>query len=312
LHSHHHSHEHHHEGHHHHHHHTVPDVVSNAFIAGIVLNSAFVVVQAIAGFMTDSMALLSDAGHNLSDVASLALALMALRLAKVKPSHSFTYGYKKTTILAALTNAVILFITIGILGYESIQRLMAPRPVEGGTVAIVAAIGIIVNFGSAMLLFRNKEHDMNTKGAYLHLLSDGLVSVGVVVAGVLIKYTNWFWLDGAISIAILIVILVSTWSLLTASLRASMDAVPANVNIENIETLVLKVKGVESVHHLHIWAMSTTQNALTAHLVLSDQLSFDEKMKLVHQIKHQLFHNNIHHATIELESANLPCDDAIC
>ncbi|MCD6012663.1 MAG: cation transporter [Flavipsychrobacter sp.] len=312
MHSHHHSHEHHHEGHHHHHHHTVPDVVSNAFIAGIVLNSAFVVVQAIAGFMTDSMALLSDAGHNLSDVASLALALMALRLAKVKPSHSFTYGYKKTTILAALTNAVILFITIGILGYESIQRLMAPRPVEGGTVAIVAAIGIIVNFGSAMLLFRNKEHDMNTKGAYLHLLSDGLVSVGVVVAGVLIKYTNWFWLDGAISIAILIVILVSTWSLLTASLRASMDAVPANVNIENIETLVLKVKGVESVHHLHIWAMSTTQNALTAHLVLSDQLSFDEKMKLVHQIKHQLFHNNIHHATIELESANLPCDDAIC
>lgn len=310
VHSHNHSHDHH-EG-HHHHHHTVPDVVSNAFIAGIVLNSAFVIVQAIAGFMTGSMALLSDAGHNLSDVASLALALMALRLAKVKASSSFTYGYKKTTILAALTNAVILFITIGILGFESINRLFDPKPIQGGVVAIVAAIGIVINFGSAMLLFKNKEHDMNTKGAYLHLLSDGLVSVGVVIAGVLIQYTNWYWLDGAISLGILVVILISTWSLLTDSLRASMDAVPANVNVGNIENLVLKVKGVENVHHLHIWAMSTTQNALTAHLVLNDQLNFDEKMKLVQHIKHELLHNNIHHATIELESASLPCDDINC
>ena len=153
---------------------------------------------------------------------------------------------------------------------------------------------------------------MNTKGAYLHLLSDGLVSVGVVIAGALMQYTNWYWLDGAISLGILVVILISTWSLLTDSLRASMDAVPANVNVGNIENLVLKVKGVESVHHLHIWAMSTTQNALTAHLVLNDQLSFDEKMKLVQHIKHELLHNNIHHATIELESACLPCDDINC
>ena len=149
-------------------------------------------------------------------------------------------------------------------------------------------------------------------GAYLHLLSDGLVSVGEVIAGALMQYTNWYWLDGAISLGILVVILISTWSLLTDSLRASMDAVPANVNVGNIENLVLKVKGVESVHHLHIWAMSTTQNALTAHLVLNDQLSFDEKMKLVQHIKHELQHNNIHHATIELESANLPCDDIDC
>lgn len=304
-----HSHDHSHHG---HQHHTVPDGINNALIAGIVLNSAFVVVQAVAGLMTHSMALLSDAGHNLSDVASLALALMAFRLARVKPSHSFTYGYKKTTILAALTNAVILFITIGILGYESVHRLFNPVPVQGGVVAIVAAVGIIINFGSAFLFFRNREHDLNTKGAYLHLLADGLVSLGVVVAGIVIRYTDWYWLDGAISVAILVVIMVSTWSLLISSLRASMDAVPANVEIGAIEKLIQGVTGVQSVHHLHIWAMSTTQNALTAHLVLNDQLSFAEKMKLVQHIKHELLHNNIHHATIELESADLPCEDADC
>lgn len=290
----------------------MPEGINRALIAGIVLNSAFVIVQAVAGFITGSMALLSDAGHNLSDVASLALALMAFRLARVKPSHSFTYGYKKTTILAALTNAVILFITIGMLGYESVHRLFNPVPIAGGVVAIVAAVGIVVNFGSAFLFFRNREHDLNTKGAYLHLLADGLVSLGVVVAGLVIRYTDWFWLDGAISIAILVVILVSTWSLLISSLRASMDAVPANMDAGDIEKLIQGVTGVQSVHHLHIWAMSTTQNALTAHLVLNDQLTFTEKMKLVQHIKHELLHSNIHHATIELESADLPCDDADC
>ena len=297
----------------HHHHHVNPgDVANTAFIAGIVLNSAYVIVQAVAGFMTHSMALLSDAGHNLSDVASLALSLMAFRLAKVKPTNSFTYGYKKTTILAALTNAVVLFITIGMLGYESINRLFHPQPVQGGIVAIVAGIGIIINLGSAFLFFRNKDHDLNTRGAYLHLLTDAMVSLGVVVAGVVMRFTNWYWLDGAVSIGVLIVILIGTWSLLTGSLRLSLDAVPDNVEIGEIEKVVLKVKGVESIHHLHIWAMSTTENALTTHLVLSDKLSFDEKMELVHKIKHELLHNNIHHATIELESAEMPCEDEIC
>ena len=209
MHSHDHGHNHSHGG--HHHHHVSPgDIANSAFIAGIVLNSAYVVVQAIAGFMTHSMALLSDAGHNLSDVASLALSLMAFRLAKVKPSHSFTYGYKKTTILAALTNAVVLLITIGMLGYESVNRLLHPRPVEGGVVAIVAGIGIVINLGSALLFFRNKEHDLNTKGAYLHLMTDALVSLGVVVSGLVIRYTGWFWLDGAVSVVVLLIILVGT------------------------------------------------------------------------------------------------------
>ena len=307
----HHGHNHSHEG--HHHHHLNPgDVVSGAFVAGILLNGVYVVVQVVAGFMTHSMALLSDAGHNLSDVASLALSLMAFRLARVKPTQSYTYGYKKTTILAALINAVILLITIGMLGYESVNRLFHPRPIEGGVVAIVAGIGIIINLASAFLFFRNKEHDLNTKGAYLHLLTDALVSVGVVVAGLVIRYTNWYWLDGAMSIVILVVILIGTWSLLAASLRMSMDAVPASVEIDAIEKVIRKISGVESIHHLHIWAMSTTENALTTHVVLNEHLTFDEKMKLVQNIKHELQHNNIHHATIELESADIPCDDADC
>jgi cobalt-zinc-cadmium efflux system protein len=306
-----HSHGHSHEG--HHHHHVSPgDAVNSAFIAGIVLNAAYVAVQAVAGIITHSMALLSDAGHNLSDVASLALSLVAFRLARVKPSHSFTYGYKKTTILAALTNAVVLFVTIGMLGYESINRLFHPRPIEGGTVAIVAGIGIVINLGSAFLFFRNKEHDLNTRGAYLHLLTDALVSVGVVISGLIIRYTNWYWLDGAVSVAILVVILIGTWSLLTSGLHMSMDAVPANVETEAIEKVILGISGVQSVHHMHIWSMSTTENALTTHLVLDERLGFDEKMKRVQQIKHELLHNNIQHATIELESADIPCEDADC
>jgi len=317
MHSHNEAHDHGHAGHQHHHPVTAADVVNKAFIAGIALNGIFVVVQAIAGLLSHSMALLADAGHNLGDVASLVLSLAALRLARAKPTAMYTYGYKKTTILASLTNAVILLITIGILGFESIARLLHPQPIEGGIVAIVAGIGIAINFGSALLFFKNKEHDLNTKGAYLHLLTDALVSLGVVISGIVIRYTHWYWLDGATSLVILLVILMGTWSLLTASLRLSLDAVPGNVQPDEIEKIILGTAGVERIHHMHIWAMSTTQNALTTHIMLSEQLSFDEKMKVVHEVKHRLLHNNIHHATIELESAALPCepaagDDAAC
>jgi cobalt-zinc-cadmium efflux system protein len=311
MHSHDHGHDHSHS--HSHHHHVSPaDAANGAFIAGIALNSAYVVVQVIMGLRVHSMALLSDAGHNLSDVASLALSLLSFRLAGMRPTHSFTYGYKKTTILAALTNAVVLLITIGVLGYESINRILHPMPVAGGTVAIVAGIGIAVNLGSALLFFRNKDHDLNTKGAYLHLMTDALVSLGVVVAGILIRYTNWYWLDGVVSVLVLLAILAGTWSLLSASLRMSLDAVPSNVDKSEIEQKILEFRGVEGIHHMHIWAMSTTLNALTAHLVLNEQLTFDEKMTIVHDIKHALLHSHIHHATIELESAQLPCHDEDC
>jgi len=297
---------------HHHHEVTAADAANKAFIFGIILNGAYVGIQVVAGLWSHSVALLADAGHNLSDVASLALSLLAFRLAKARPTESYTYGFKKTTILAALTNAVVLLLTVGILGYESVNGLIHPQPVAGGMVALVAGIGIAINLGSAMLFFRNKEHDLNTRGAFLHLLTDALVSLGVVVSGLIIRYTNWYWLDGAVSVVVLIVILVGTWSLLTASFRLSVDAVPQSVNVDKITAAITKFKGVENMHHMHIWAMSTTQNALTTHLVLSESLSFDEKMKLVQRIKHELLHNNIHHATIELESPGMPCEDENC
>jgi cobalt-zinc-cadmium efflux system protein len=314
--AHHHGHDNEHHGHghnhgHHHHHHSSTGI-NAAFIIGIVLNAAFVLVQATAGFITGSVALLSDASHNLSDVAALALSLMAYRLARKRPTPTFTYGYKKTTILAALTNAVVLLLAIGMLAYEAISRLQHPQPIQGGTVAIVAGLGILVNFGTAMLFFKNKDHDINTRGAYLHLLTDALVSVGVVLAGVLISYTGWYWLDGAVSLLILLVILVGTWRLLTDSVRLSLDAVPPQVSIAHIEQVVKDMPGVEGMHHTHVWAMSTTQNALTTHLTLSDTLSFESKMKVVHEVKHTLHHHHIHHATIELESAAIPCADKNC
>jgi len=302
-----------HHSHHNHHHHAPPtDVAGKAFIAGIILNGLYVAVQVVTGFMTHSMAMLADAGHNLSDVASLALSLMAFRWAKKKRTQHYTYGFKKSTILAALTNAVVLLITIGILGYESVLRLFHPQPVEGGIVAIIAGIGIVINLASAMLFFKDKDHDLNTKGAYLHLMTDALVSLAVVIAGIIIYYTHWYWVDGAISIIVLSVILGGTWSLLSGSFRMSLDAVPEHIDIEKIEKVILDVKGVNSMHHLHVWAMSTTQNALTGHVVVDEQLTFDEKMEVVHLIKHELEHHHINHATIELESATMPCHDDEC
>ena len=297
---------------HHHHDHSHNVVINRAFILGILLNSSYVIAEVIAGLLYNSVALLSDAGHNLGDVAALALSLLSFRLAKMKPKGVFTYGYKKTTVLAALTNAVILLIAIGVLGYESATRLSHPEPVKGETIAWVATFGIIINGLSAFIFFRNKEHDLNTKGAYLHLLTDALVSFAVVITGVVINYTNWYWLDAAVSIFILLVIVYSTWRLLLSSLRLSLDAVPANIDMDEITALVKNIAGVKNIHHTHIWAMSTTENALTTHLVLDDKLSFEEKMKLVHKIKHELLHQNIQHATIELESIETPCEDEEC
>jgi cobalt-zinc-cadmium efflux system protein len=258
------------------------------------------------------MALLADAGHNLGDVASLAISLLAFRLTKLKPTEEFTYGYRKTTILAALINSVVLLLSVGIIGFEAVRSLFHPHVIAGGTVAAVAVVGIIINMGSALLFFRDKEHDLNTKSAYLHLLTDALLSMGVVISGIIIYYTGWNWLDSVVSIMLLLTILAGTWNLLTSSFKMSMDAVPANVNRTKIETMVMKTEGVRGLHHMHIWAMSTTENALTAHLVLNETLSFTEKMKVVHAIKHELLHMNIHHATVELESMELPCNDEKC
>lgn len=279
---------------------TAAQATSKAFIWGIVLNLLYVCVEAAAGFQTHSLALLTDAGHNLSDVAGLVLSLIAFKLAKVKPSQNFTYGYKKSTILAALTNAVLLLVAVGVLGYESVMRLQRPEPLPGGIVAWVAGLGIVINVGSA-LLFRGKD-ELNNRGAYLHLMADAAVSVGVVIAGIIIKYTGWYWLDAAVSLGVLIVILISTWGLLSDSVRMTLDAVPRNVDAGDVEAAMLQVPGVVQVHHIHIWAMSTMENALTAHLIADPALAFAEQLKVVQAVKHELLHHNIRHATIELEA----------
>ena len=274
---------------------------NSAFIIGICLNLAFVLAEITGGLIYNSMALLTDAGHNASDVASLVLSLVAFKMARKKSSSVYTYGYKKTTVLAALTNSVILFIAIGILGFESVTRLLKPEKVQGDIIAWIAAVGIIINSISAFLFYRNRKKELNAKSAYLHLLADALVSAGVVVTGIIIIYTRWYWLDPAIGLAIMIVILIGTWKLLRDSFRMTIDAVPSGMELEEIKKIILHVTHVKQVGHVHVWPLSTTENALTAHVVIEEPLSFDEKLKVIANIRHELMHHNIHHSTIELQ-----------
>ena len=294
---------------HSHHNHTVSNV-NKAFIIGIVLNAAFVVVEFVTGIYTNSLALLSDAGHNLSDVATLVLSLFAFKIAKKKATERYTYGFHKGTILASLVNAVILLIAVGSIGWEAIQRFMHPEETQGKVISIVAAIGIVVNGVSALFFFRDKENDLNVKGAYLHLFADMLVSVGVVIAGIIIFYTDIKWIDPLISLIIMIVVLFSTWSLLAESFRLSLDAVPEDINMEKIKAEALKVKGVKEIHHIHVWAMSTTKNAMTAHLILDENLNQKQIAEIKHTLKHELEHLNIQHVTLETESVN--CKEKDC
>lgn len=280
-----------------------------AFQVGIGLNVLFVLVEVVAGLLYKSMSLLSDAGHNLADVASLLLSYFAFKLAHRQATIRFTYGFKKTTVLAAFLNALLLLIAIGMLGYESVMRLQRPQIVPGVGIAWVAAIGIVVNSVSAFLFFKNKDTDLNIRGAYWHLLADALVSVGVVIGGIVIANTGWYWLDPAIGLAIMIIILFSTWSLLTDSFKMSVDAVPAGIDLEEITKVMLGVKYIVNVHHIHIWPLSTTENALTAHVIIDSQLPFDEKLKVIRRLKHELMHHNIHHSTIELESETIHCSN---
>ena len=197
---------------------------------------------------------------------------------------------------------VILLIAIGILGYEAFIRLFKPEPVEGNVIAWVAAVGIVINSLSAYLFFKQKQ-ELNSKAAYLHLLTDALVSLGVVIAGIVILYTHLFWLDAAIGLIIMVVILVSTWGLLRDSFRMTIDAVPTGIELERIKAVIKSVPHVSNVHHVHVWSLSTTENALTAHVVINEQLPFDQKLKVIDNIKHELTHNNIHHSTIEITNS---------
>lgn len=291
-------------GHHEHVHHHTPPVSSlnRAFMAGIGLNLFFVLAEFGAGFWFDSMGLLSDAGHNLSDVASLILAMLAFRLAKVQPSVNYTYGFRKSTVLVSLLNAVVLLIAVGVILAESIAKFIQPRPVEGEAIAWVAGIGVLVNGITAWLFMKDKEKDLNVKGAYLHMAADALVSVGVVFSGIIIMYTGWYIVDPVIGILIALVIVYSTWGLLRDSLRLSLDGVPAGTDLKKIEVIIQAVDGVQGVHHIHVWAISTTETALTAHVLIAEAAC----METVKQtIKQALRDVGVQHATLEFEVAVL-------
>ena len=298
---------------HHHHHQNEPITnVNTAFVVAISLNFLFVLIEAVVGISINSVSLLSDAGHNLGDVGSLALSLLAFKLLKVKTNKRYTYGYRKTSILVALLNAMILMLGIGAIAFEAVRHLFNPEPLPGKTISIVAAIGIVINAVTAIMFLKNKEKDMNIKSAYLHLMSDALVSAGLVVGGIIISYTHWFWLDPALSIVIAIVILIATWSLLIDSLRLSLDAVPEDIDIEEIKKEALKINGVKGIHHIHDWAISTTENAMTGHIVV-ESAADKQAIKLINdQLKHELLHLNIHHATIETEFADDECKKINC
>ena len=298
---------------HHTHHHSMElKNVSNAFIIGIILNFLFVIIEALVGLSIHSLSLLSDAGHNLADVATLALSLLAIKLLQVKSSKDYTYGYRKTSILVALFNASVLLVTIGAIIYEALHRFLNPEPIQGATIAIVAGVGIIINGITALLFLRTKDKDINVKSAYLHLMSDALVSLGIVIGGIVMYYTHWFWLDSVLSIVIALVILLSTWKLLKQSIRLSLDGIPDDINLDDVTQSVLKTKGVVAMHHLHIWAISSTENALTAHVVLEQTRTIEEEYAIKNNIKHLLKEKNIHHVTIETERENNLCETSIC
>lgn len=299
------------QGHHHHDHAPKLDHLNTAFIIGIVLNSAFVVLEVIAGLWSHSLSLLTDAGHNLSDVAGLALALLAFKLTKVSANREYTYGYKRSTIIVSFFNALVLFIAVGFIGYEAVMRFIHPETIAGGTMAWVAFAGIGVNAVTAWLFVKDKDTDLNIKGAYLHMAVDAIVSFGVVISGLIIYFTHIYWIDSVVSLIVAIVILKGTWSLLSDSLRLEMDGVPKEMNVDKIKQELMKAKGVVDVHHIHIWALSTTENALTAHLVIdqNDTLSFDS---IKHDLRHRLEHLSISHSTFEPEFANEKCVQVDC
>jgi cobalt-zinc-cadmium efflux system protein len=291
------------ESHHHHenHHHHVHDSVNRAFLVGIATNIAFVVIECGFGLWIGSLSLLTDAGHNLGDVAGLILVVVAIRIAKKKPNEKFTYGYGKTTILVALVNAVTLMIAVGAIGWEAIARLRTPIPVQGQTIAWVAFAGIIINGATALLFMKNQHVDLNAKGAFLHMISDTLVSVGVLVSGIIISYTQWYWMDAVISIIIMVVIVISSWRLLKDSLRLTLDGVPSDINVDGIRDYLLNVKGVTGIHDLHIWAMSTNATALTVHLVMPNEME-TSILPTISEHLHSQF--NIDHTTIQVEKTS--------
>jgi len=283
-------------------HHAPPADPGRAFVLGIALNVAFIVTETIAGIAAGSTALLADAAHNLGDVLGLGMAWGAIRLAQRKRTARRTYGLRRTTILAGLANAVLILLAVGGVTWEAILRVGTPAHVEGGVVAIVATAGVFVNGGAALLFARGRERDVNRRGAFLHLIADAAVSAGVVVAGLIVWRTGWNWLDPATSIAVSLVILASTVGLLREALDLLLDAVPAHIDPDAVEAYLAGLPGVLQVHDLHIWPMSTTEVALTAHLVVHWE---GRPPSFVRDAASAIEHRfGIAHATLQLEPAD--------
>jgi cobalt-zinc-cadmium efflux system protein len=270
-----------------------------AFVIGIVLNLGFVAIEAVYGFLAGSMALLSDAGHNLSDVLGLAIAWGAALLAKRSRTERFTYGLRSSSILAALFNALLLLVATGGIVWESIQRLIEPAPVAAGTVIVVAGIGILVNGFTAYLFMSGSKSDINIRGAFLHMAADAAVSLGVVVAGAIILWTGATWIDPLISLAIAFVIVWTTWDLLRQSVTLSLQGVPSGISLPVVQSALEGLPGVARVHHLHVWAMSTTETALTVHLVMPGGHPGDRFLADTQRELKQRF--GIGHATLQIE-----------
>ncbi len=305
-----HNHEHGHEHHGHHHHHThAIEKLSTIYIVAVALNLAFVIVEAVAGIVGNSIGLLSDAGHNLSDVFSLVLAMIALKLASSHATKRFTYGHRKASVLISLLNAIILLVAVGAIIVESIEKFFNPTEVNGTLIIWTAAVGIVINGLTAWALSRQQKHDINTRGAFLHMLADTLVSIGVVVSGVVINLTGWTIVDPIIGLVIAVVILVSTWELLSESLRMSTDAVPEGFDVDEISQKIESQEGVLNVHHVHIWAISTTETALTCHIVIPEATMLEE---VTDRVKHLLDELGIHHSTLELETTSSHCCQHDC
>lgn len=278
-----------------------------AFFIGISLNLLFVGIETIFGFIANSMSLLADAGHNMSDVIGLLLAWSAFYLSRKKATAMRTYGLKKTTILAALFNAILLLIAAGGIAWESINRFFNPAEVSGNKVIMISAIGIVINTVTALLFLRGRKNDLNIQGAFLHMLADAAVSFGVLLSGIAIIFTNWLWIDPILSVIIAVIILLGTWNLLKDSLNLSLDAVPRGINLKQVALYLEGLPGIVSIHDLHIWAISTSETALTVHLVKPNTLDDDYFIKIA---KHELHHRfSIEHVTLQLDRGSHICTD---
>ena len=285
--------------------------INLSFVVAVAANLLFTIFEAIYALLTNSMSLLGDAGHNLSDVLGLLLAWGAAYLVTKKAGQIYSYGYRRTTILAAIINSIVLVFVAGYIAVESIERFFTPSPVAEIAIMVVAGIGILVNAGTALLFAKNSKSDLNLRGAFLHLTYDAAISAGVVVAAILIYFTGWLWVDPTIGLLIVAVIVGGTWGLLRDSTNLILDAVPKGINRQRVQEFLMSIEGVSQIHDLHIWAMSTNENCLTAHLVMPENTLWDSKSgysEIGQSLKKQF---DIHHVTLQVEK-DLQCASQDC